>query len=356
MMRTQLSSASDYGIAWVSALPSERAAALAVLDEEHEPPSDFVQASRDDNAYAWGKSGQHNIVIVTLPAGQIGIVSAAVAASQLLSSLPLIKIGLMVGVGGGLPREGAPDIRLGDVVVSQPSGSSGGVVQYDSGAMGPDGLERRGTLNKPPRVLLNAVSALKAEHERFRSKMKEYFDDFATRNPSMIEGDDEDEEPGFGHQGAGADRLFQPTSPHVLGHDCDNCDTRFEVSRKPRKTLRPRVHYGVIASGSKLFKNDIRGDSQFFKDNGGCICVEMEAAGLMDSFPCIVIRGISDYADAHKNKRWQRYAAITAAIYAKELLDHVTHQGVKEAEKAVDMVTGESGQSSLDYASDDLYS
>jgi nucleoside phosphorylase len=50
----------------------------------------------------------------------------------------------------------------------------------------------------------------------------------------------------------------------------------------------------------------------------------MEAAGLMDDFPCLVIRGICDYADSHKNKRWQPYAAATAAAYAKELLNVIS--------------------------------
>ena len=54
--------------------------------------------------------------------------------------------------------------------------------------------------------------------------------------------------------------------------------------------------------------------------DGSVLCVEMEAAGLMDNFPCIVIRGICDYADSHKNKRWQPYAAATAAACAKEVL------------------------------------
>jgi nucleoside phosphorylase len=50
----------------------------------------------------------------------------------------------------------------------------------------------------------------------------------------------------------------------------------------------------------------------------------MEAAGLMDDFPCLVIRGICDYADSHKKKRWQPYAAATAAAYAKELLNVIS--------------------------------
>lgn len=50
----------------------------------------------------------------------------------------------------------------------------------------------------------------------------------------------------------------------------------------------------------------------------------MEAAGLMDDFPCLVIRGICDYADAQKTDTWHAYSAIAAAAYAKELLEHIT--------------------------------
>jgi nucleoside phosphorylase len=52
----------------------------------------------------------------------------------------------------------------------------------------------------------------------------------------------------------------------------------------------------------------------------------MEAAGLLNDFPSIVIRGISDYEDECKSKSeaWQEYAATVAAAYAKELLECVT--------------------------------
>jgi nucleoside phosphorylase len=53
------------------------------------------------------------------------------------------------------------------------------------------------------------------------------------------------------------------------------------------------------------------------------LCFETEAAGIMHAIPALVIRGICDYADSHKNKRWQRYAAATAAAYARFLLLHV---------------------------------
>lgn len=53
--------------------------------------------------------------------------------------------------------------------------------------------------------------------------------------------------------------------------------------------------------------------------------------------PLRVIRGICDYADSQKNKKWQSYASATAAAYAKALLsmnspfkgscDNSIHQG-----------------------------
>jgi hypothetical protein len=60
------------------------------------------------------------------------------------------------------------------------------------------------------------------------------------------------------------------------------------------------------------------------------LCFEMEAAGLVNDFPCLVIRGICDYADSHKNSKWQGYAAMVAAAYAKDLLYRVVPQQVKQ--------------------------
>jgi hypothetical protein len=91
----------------------------------------------------------------------------------------------------------------------------------------------------------------------------------------------------------------------------------------------PRVHYGIIASGDKVIK-DAKKRDQVGK-RFGALCFEMEAGGLMDHFPCLVIRGICDYADSHKNKDWQPYAAATAAAYAKELLREITPQVVDNA-------------------------
>jgi hypothetical protein len=60
----------------------------------------------------------------------------------------------------------------------------------------------------------------------------------------------------------------------------------------------------------------------------------MEAAGLMNDFPCLVIRGICDYADSHKNDCWQRYAAAAAAACAKEIL-HIMPEVEVENERLI---------------------
>jgi nucleoside phosphorylase len=84
------------------------------------------------------------------------------------------------------------------------------------------------------------------------------------------------------------------------------------------------VHYGTVASGNQVMRDGVTRD-KISSGLGGVLCFEMEAAGLMNSFPCLVIRGICDYADSHKNKRWQAYAAATAAgVLATRSVDEAT--------------------------------
>jgi hypothetical protein len=64
----------------------------------------------------------------------------------------------------------------------------------------------------------------------------------------------------------------------------------------------------------------------------------MEAAGLMDYFPCLVIRGLCDYSDSHKTKRWQSYAAVVAAAYAKDLLRVIGQEQVNNTEVATNLM------------------
>ena len=90
------------------------------------------------------------------------------------------------------------------------------------------------------------------------------------------------------------------------------------MARQPRRQG-VTVHYGTIVSANREMSDAAQRD-RVSAELGGVLCFEMEAAGLMNSFPCLVIRGICDYADSHKNKTWQAYAAGTAAACGKEVL------------------------------------
>ncbi|KAI8714003.1 PNP-UDP-1 domain-containing protein [Fusarium sp. LHS14.1] len=319
-----------YTIAWVAALPIERAAATALLDERHDEPDGFNQHANDANAYDWGEIGQHNVVIASLPVGVYGTTSAAITTSHLLSSLPHIRIGLLVGIGGGIPRPDR-DIRLRDVVVSQPDGQNGGVIQYDLGkAKANQTWERKGSLNMPPPVLLNALGKLQAEHEIEEPRIVELLQGLIAKHPRMKKH--------YIHQGKDNDRLFSSDYEHAGGSNCVACDLSQEVERPERETTDPEIHYGTVASGNTLVKDAAARDSILQMVGEECLCVEMEAAGLMNSFPCLVIRGICDYADSHKNDRWQRYAAATAAVFAVELLGCVRARQLEETPSARDLM------------------
>lgn len=327
----------EYTIGWIAALPIERAAAMALLDEQYEEPDEFEQHPSDPNSYTWGRMGKHNMVIAALPAGLYGVTSAATTASGLLASLPHIRIGLLVGIGGGIARPDLDhDIRLGDVAVSEPAGQSGGVVQYDLGKAKPnDEWEQKGSLNKPPKVLLTALSSLQADHVINAPKIPDLLDAMWTARPQTKTA--AKPELRFAHQGVENDRLFLPAYDHAVGPTCEGCDAAQEFKRDARESTTPAIHYGIIASGDKLVKDAAVRDEIAALVGKDCICIEMEAAGLMDHFPCLVIRGICDYADSHKNDRWQRYAAATAAAYAKELLSYVSPKQLHSTARAADL-------------------
>lgn len=309
---------SEYTVGWLTALPHEAAASETMLDRFHGPP--LKRNENDKNAYTLGSingsRGEHHVVMTSLPPGGYGTISAATAASHMLSSFPAIKFGLMVGIGGGIWSE-ETDVRLGDVVVSQPEGKQGGVRLYDFGKETVEGFEVRGHLNSPPRSVLNVMGRLQRKHVKEGSEIPKFLQGMGEKYPKMAR---PRRGPGFIHQGTEHDRLFHSNYIHQgRKGTCADCDGEQEVQREQRGDEDPEIHYGIIASGNSVIKDARKRDSICGKYRD-ILCFETEAAGLMNDFPCLVIRGICDYCDSHKNDRWQNYAAATAAAYAKELL------------------------------------
>lgn len=313
----------EYTVGWVCALPKEQTAATAMLDQRH---ANLWKPPNDPNTYTLGSINKHNVVIACLPRGQIGQNQAATVAARMISTFPSIKFGLMVGIGGGIPT----NVRLGDVVVSTPVGQFPGVVQWDFGKAKEGGtFERTGSLNNPPTLLLTALSKLETEHDLEGSKIPQYLEQMKEKWPRLV--------PKYLKSDSLKDILFRANYTHISESttECDApsddderdkeegcrfCDKTKIVKMKPRDM---RVHFGLIASGNQVIKDAVLRDRLNDDLGGHVLCVEMEAAGLMNNFPCIIVRGICDYADSHKNNDWQEHAAAVAAAFAKELLEYV---------------------------------
>nr|RBQ94633.1 hypothetical protein FVER53263_07658 [Fusarium verticillioides] len=285
-----------YTVAWICALHIEMAAARAMLDEEH---SEYPQQGNDTNSYVLGSIRNHNVVIACLPDAQYGLNNAASVLSNMRRTFPNIEIGLMVGIGGGVPLKA--DIRLGDIVVGVR------VMQYDMGKTLNGGFQRTAVPKIPDSTIRTVISNLRSKHElsgsRVPSILREKMGSYAAYSRPT--------EP---------DRLFQKSYPHPSSFlSCDQCDSSKLETRKNRSSADPSIYYGGIGSANTVMKDSIVRDEVARELD--VLCFEMEAAGLMDIMPCLPIRGICDYSDSHKSKEWQRYAAAAAAAYSYEFLE-----------------------------------
>ena len=294
----------DYTVAWICALPIEKAAARNMLDELHVTPP---QPEHDKNIYTFGRICRHNVVIVCQ--GDMGTTAASIVATRMDSTFRKLRFGLLVGIAGGVPDE--KDIRLGDVVISKGDGRSGGVVAHDSGKVTLKGFEPTPFLNGVPEVLRNALSELESRLMDQDSKITTYLLEATTRNHRFL---------AFERPTSLTDNLFHGDYAHVNPKDtiCAECKRQYIVARSPRDG--PLVHFGIVASGNQVIKNATE-RAKILTAHPGVLAIEMEAAGLMDIFGCATIRGICDYADSHKNDGWHKYASATAASIAKELLE-----------------------------------
>ncbi|KAL2204863.1 purine and uridine phosphorylase, partial [Sarocladium strictum] len=303
-----------YTVAFVFAMSFEMWAMRYMLDEEHR---DLPKSDGDENSYKLGKLCGHNVVLAWLP-GEQGNSQAARVATNLSRTYKNIKWRFLVGVGGGINNE-KHRIRLGDVVVSMPNMAHAGVARYDLGRDTDSEFQQKGFVQPPPEYLRGIVEGMKADIRRQDSRMTEFLD-------AVLSPDDEDDEvaEAYKRPPENSDILFPDDVPHKAGENqscLDRCDLTRAVAHPPRKREgEPRVWYGLIASGDSVMANTTSRAEKIRRLQADVLCFEMEAAGVMTAFPCLVIRGICDYADTHKHKEWQHYAAATAAACAKDVL------------------------------------
>ncbi|UPK92991.1 hypothetical protein LCI18_003926 [Fusarium solani-melongenae] len=299
----------------ICALPLEADAVEALFDrhwDDDGPP--FNKAPGDPNAYSTGVIGRHNVVLAYMPG--MGKANAATVASNCRASFPSIRLALVVGVCGVVPfGPHKEEIVLGDVIISE------GIVQYDFGRQLPGRFIRKDTLGdalgRPNQEIRSALTKLKTlrGRQQLGSKVAGYLDVLRQEPELRAE-----------YPGSANDKLFKASYSHAENQQsCEQlgCDGEL-VPRSRLKAIgadpMPAIHSGLMASGDSVMKSGEDRDRIAAED--GIIAFEMEGAGVWDSFPCIVIKGACDYADSHKSKVWQRYAAATAAACMKAFLSH----------------------------------
>lgn len=321
-------SCTDYHVAWICPVADvELLPARLMLDEEHKTPP--YNTHYDENTYVCGAINGHAVVIATCPRGETGNVNAGRLTGSMFKTFPHIRMAVLVGIGGGIPRPPTSnnpleDLRLGDVVVGWPGDGKPACFYYDRRRSKAGGnFQVIGTLQNPDWRLTNALGILVSDHELGLSK----FDDQLTR----LRGDKR-----FAYPGSEQDRLFDATYCHIGDHgsNCIACDPRELVQRTHRaEDVKKKLvfHTGRVATGNSVIQDGKLRDQIGIRCDGA-ICVEMEAAGVDVNRRCLVIRGISDYADSHKNDTWKCYAAGTAAAFTRELLCKVQPDLVKRME------------------------
>ncbi|KAK5999155.1 Conidiophore development regulator abaB [Cladobotryum mycophilum] len=284
-----------FSIGIICALSKELLAVRLLFDQEFQDADTHqtaVHLRGDKNSYSFGCIGLHTVVAACLPNGEYGTNAAAAVASDMARSFEL-RFCLLVGIGAGVPST-KHDIRLGDIVVSTPKGRCPGVLQYDLAKAERGELHLTGSLRSPPRALLAVTGKLESNpHHRSGQMLQGFLDHISLARNEYCN-------PGL-----------------ALGTPSSQQEQKTQMRWRPI----PVVHYGPIASGNLVVKDATLRDQLAQKHD--ILCFEMEAAGIMNTCDCLVIRGICDFADEHKDDSWQEYAAAVAASYAKLLLSFV---------------------------------
>jgi nucleoside phosphorylase len=342
---------SAYTVGWICAMRGEYNAAIQMLDKQHQ---DLDTNHLDKNKYTLGDINHHNVAICRLPSGDIGKSSAQRVAENFGLSFPRIKLYLLVGVSGGMPYHPnhweVKPIHLGDVVVGSPEIIGVvAVAEHDRGRILPDGFKSFSLLDKPIVQLVSAVDQIQRNYDNGDSARS--FDRHLERvSPGCLrkKGIPEDIIKGFIFPGSENDKLFKPSSTHKGGDTdptCSQCDPEGIIPREIPNSRKPVFHRGTIASGDTVIQNaEVR--DKVSKACNGAISFEMEAAGIINDTHCLVIRGISDYADSHKNYMWQGYAAATAAAFARQVLFELSSQKLEAIQDPPQSISRSSTSSS----------
>jgi nucleoside phosphorylase len=334
----------DFAIAIICALLLEAEAVEALFDKTYDRLGKYYGKQRGDaNAYINGRIGKHDVVLCYMPG--IGKGSAASVASSLLVSYQGVRLALVVGVCGGAPPPPKyEEIFLGDVIISDL------VIEYDFGRQYPGGFQRKtgtkDTLGRPGREIRALLNGLRAENacRELQDQTQQYLHTLQQTGTKWCHpGVDDilfkacylhkhyrDASPA-GCSCFGCDFSTGQICEEALEKDCNelDCDQGQQVRcREILDATQTSIYIGPVASADMVMKSGQYRDEIVRREK--VIGFEMEGAGVWDNIPCIIVKGVCNYADSHKSKLWQAYAAATGASAAKAFLEYwmpASHEG-----------------------------
>ncbi|KAL7942550.1 purine and uridine phosphorylase [Trichoderma barbatum] len=338
----------DFDIALVCALETEFEAVSFLVDQFFDASADFNgKVVGDMNSYRTGRICKHNVVLLLLPG--MGKVRAAHAVASLHSSFNRLRLVLLVGGCAAIPQINDTEILLGDVIIST------GVIQYDLGRKYPSGFVRkdsfRDNLSKPHKEAENILAACQVSDMKSKIAGRAASLLLSMQNTTALHG--------YGvkyqYPGIREDKLYEATYRHkhhmndciVCNQSEDTvCDAALQASCEDlgcekahlvhRKRLEeklqtcqngdishqsPAIFFGIFGSGDMVMRSGEDRDALAYRER--VIALEMEAAGIWEELPSLIIKGAFDYGDSHKNKRWQAFASATAACTARAVIEQV---------------------------------
>lgn len=287
--------------------------------------------------------------VAILPLSQKGMVSSTISTSRVVSDLRPDAYIISAGIcgGTGCDDDEKQPVYLGDVVISTD------IVRYFDRVQGNElvqsMVEESFVVHQQPgrlMYLLKMRSVLFQLRRDADKNLREVrarissgffgvgtFQNLSTRPP------------------AGKDRLYKEDQPHMHQDPvaCTSCNKEKGISCFQSRTLSceeigcndlpsrclerasPKergplpIHFGICGSEDVVMRsgNYTRG----LLKSRGIMTIDMESRGIWHAASSdkarevVVIRGVSDYADSHKNDAWQEYAAMASACTIKAFVE-----------------------------------
>ncbi|KAG6358378.1 hypothetical protein INS49_014262 [Diaporthe citri] len=264
-----------------------------------------------------------DINVAILPLLQKGMVSSTTDTSQVASDMRPDAYIISAGIcgGTGYDDDKKQPVHLGDVVISTDVARYFDRVQgkelvqkmVDQKFGGHQRLQRQINILKMGDDLFQLRRDADENLREVRSRISSGF--FSVGSFQSLSASPPD---GRIHQ----DRLYKEKRPHMHQEPgCNDLPSNWLERGPPTERGPLPVHFGIYGSEDVVMRSG--NYTRTLLKERGIMAVDMESRGIWHAAgshiprDVVIIRGVSDYADSHKNDAWQPYAAMASACTIK---------------------------------------